>query len=153
MVQDRFRLFTTSITRAYKSINRIKNHETRDKGLKGIHVMCMYFLGQSQNGLTSAELARECSEDKAAISRTVAFLTDNGYVEPACKVGAKNYKAALVLTEAGKKVNSALEDCIKKAVDNASQGLSDEDREKFYRIFLSITDNLEKYCAQLEAKA
>ena len=49
-------------------------------GLKGTHVMCLFFLHHTPEGLTAAQLCQLCAEDKAAISRTIATLKEKGYI-------------------------------------------------------------------------
>ena len=48
--------------------------EMTELGLKGTHVMCLFFLHHTPEGLTAAQLCQLCAEDKAAISRTIATL-------------------------------------------------------------------------------
>ena len=88
-VAEQFESFTAAVTRAYKCLQKIKNRETERMGLKGSHVMCLYYIGKTPGGLTAAELCRLCHEDKAAISRTLVDLTGRGYLEPnvACVSG------------------------------------------------------------------
>ena len=81
-VAEQFESFTAAVTRAYKCLQKIKNRETERMGLKGSHVMCLYYIGKTPGGLTAAELCRLCHEDKAAISRTLVDLTERGYLEP-----------------------------------------------------------------------
>jgi hypothetical protein len=73
MIQ-RFDAFVSGITACYKYIQRIKSMEMTEFGLKGTHVMCLYYLRQNPAGLTASQLCGLCAEDKAAISRTVSEL-------------------------------------------------------------------------------
>ena len=73
-MNQRFQNFLTGITVCYKYIQRIKNAEMTEFGLKGSHVACIFYLNHYPGGLTSAQLCSLCAEDKASISRTVAFL-------------------------------------------------------------------------------
>ena len=45
MIQ-RFDAFVSGITACYKYIQRIKSMEMTEFGLKGTHVMCLYYLRQ-----------------------------------------------------------------------------------------------------------
>ena len=49
---ERFESFTSSVTKAYKSIQKIKIAEAEQIGLKPSHVMYMYYLGKNLEGLT-----------------------------------------------------------------------------------------------------
>ena len=79
MIQ-RFDAFVSGITSCYKYIQRIKSLEMTEFGLKGTHVMCMYYLRQNPGGLTASQLCGLCAADTAALSRTVAELTSRGYI-------------------------------------------------------------------------
>ena len=50
---ERFEAFTTSVTKAYKCIQKIKLEETERMGLKANHVMYLHYLGKSPEGLTA----------------------------------------------------------------------------------------------------
>ena len=53
---ERFEKLTSGITQVYKSIQRIKKHRMDSLGLKGSHVMCIYYLSKNPEGLTAADL-------------------------------------------------------------------------------------------------
>ena len=105
---ERFDAFVTGITTCYKYIQKIKSIEMTDLGLKGNHVMCIFYLNRNDKGLTAAELSQLCGEDKAAISRTLGRLQEEGYV----KSGEKKYRAPLHLTESGKKIAQYVDNLI-----------------------------------------
>ncbi len=136
----RFEAFVTGITLCYKYIQKIKSAEMTELGLKGTHVMCIFFLSHNPDGLTAAQLCRLCAEDKAAVSRTVAELQREGYVAP----GEKRYRAALRLTEKGEEVARRVDGLIEQWVAFGGAGLSDSDREAFYRALELISNNLKK---------
>ena len=118
MIQ-RFDAFVTGITVCYKYIQRIKSAEVTEMGLKGAHVMCMFHLKQHPEGLTASQLCSLCAEDKAAVSRTVSFLKNEGYVY---SEGSKNYRALLQLTHAGRKVASQFDQLIADWVSSGRRG-------------------------------
>lgn len=136
----RFEAFVTGITLCYKYIQKIKSAEMTELGLKGTHVMCIFFLSHNPEGLTAAQLCRLCAEDKAAVSRTVAELQREGYVAP----GEKKYRAALRLTEKGMEIAKKVDELIEQWVAFGGAGLSDSDREAFYRALELISNNLKK---------
>ncbi len=137
-VIDRFQSFVGGITDCYKYIQRIKAAEMTEWGLKGTHVMCLFFLRRHPDGLTAAELCRLCGEDKAAISRTLATLQERGYLA----VGAHKYRAPLTLTAAGAAVATELDETICRWVGVGGLGLSDEQRAIFYHTLEHIAANL-----------
>jgi len=135
---DRFDQFVTGITTCYKYIQRIKSAEMTEFGLKGAHVMCLYYLHRNPEGLTAAQLCTLCAEDKAAISRTVHELREKGYI------GAedKSYRTRLTLTESGRAVAEQFDTLIASWVTAGGDGLSAEERDAFYRALSLISQNL-----------
>ena len=79
-MQSRFEKFTSYVTAAYKYIVKIKTHEMKSFGLRGSHVMCMFYIGKSKSGITTGELISLCAEDKAAISKSLSELKNKGLV-------------------------------------------------------------------------
>lgn len=137
MIQ-RFQSFVTGVTVCYKYIQRIKSAEMTEFGLKGTHVMCLFFLHHNPDGLTAAQLCQLCAEDKAAISRTVATLQAKGFVD----AGQKKYRALLTLTPTGEEVACQVDGLIEQWVGLGGDGLSDEERTTFYRVLEMISGNL-----------
>ena len=138
-MNKRFQNFLTGITVCYKYIQRIKNAEMTEFGLKGTHVACIFYLNHNPDGLTSAQLSTLCAEDKASISRTVAYLRQRGFIEPG---GAKAYRTPLRLTPAGREIASQMEPVIEEWVNIGGVGLADDQREAFYNTLAIIADNL-----------
>lgn len=151
MATDRFEQFVASVESAYKSIQKIKRQEMDEFGLRGAHVMCLYFLGSHPEGLTSVQLSAACGEDKAAISRSVSELEGRGLITFGSETGKKRYRAPAFLTDEGKKVSRRMDDIISGVVRQADRGLADEEREVFYRAFGKIAANLQRYLAEKEA--
>ena len=138
MIQ-RFDAFVSGITSCYKYIQRIKAMEMTEFGLKGTHVMCLYYLRQNPAGLTASQLCGLCSEDKAAISRTVSELKTRGYITT---LSEKAYRAMLTLTAAGQEVARKFDRLIESWVTAGGDGLTDEERSDFYRSLSTIAENL-----------
>ena len=138
MIQ-RFDAFVSGITACYKYIQRIKSMEMTEFGLKGTHVMCLYYLRRNPAGLTAAQLCGLCAEDKAAISRTVSELRSRGYITT---LSEKAYRAMLTLTSAGQEIARKFDHLIEGWVTTGGDGLSDEERSDFYKVLSTIADNL-----------
>ena len=138
-MNQRFDAFVSGITACYKYIQRIKSMEMTEFGLKGTHVMCLYYLRQNPAGLTAAQLCGLCAEDKAAISRTVSELRSRGYITT---LSEKAYRAMLTLTSAGQELARKFDHLIESWVAIGGDGLTDEERLDFYRSLSSITENL-----------
>lgn len=138
-MNQRFQNFLTGITVCYKYIQRIKNAEMTEFGLKGTHVACIFYLNHHPEGLTSAQLCSLCAEDKASISRTVAYLRQRGFIEAWSE---RAYRTPLRLTPAGREIASQMEPAIEEWVNIGGIGLADDQREAFYSTLAIIADNL-----------
>ena len=135
---DRFQAFVSGITICYKYIQKIKTMEMTEFGLKGTHVMCIFYIYHSERDLTAAQLCQLCAEDKAAISRTLVTLQENGYVES----GEKKYRAHLKLTEKGEALARQIDGLIEQWVGHGGDGLTEEERNSFYYTLDLISSNL-----------
>lgn len=137
----RFEEFVTGITVCYRYIQRIKSMEMTELGLKGTHVMCLFYLNQSPEGMTAAQLCQLCAEDKAAISRAVAELESRGLVTTSLPDG-KKYRAPILLTQSGREVAARNEGLMEQWVTVGGDGLTDEERTAFYAALSKISVNL-----------
>lgn len=140
-----FENFTISVLKLNKLVQRIKQFEMREYKLKSIHVMCIYYLNEHCSGLTASELMRLTCEDKAAISRALRQLLDNGYVN----YNIKSYNSVITLTDSGIKIAEYISLKADKAVKAGSAEFSEEERSFFYKSLAQITDNLNKYYEEL----
>ena len=136
---ERFDAFVSGITSCYKYIQRIKSMEMTEFGLKGTHLMCLYYLRQNPAGLTASQLCGLCAEDKAAISRPVSELRSQGYITT---LSQKAYRAMLTLTSAGHEIVRKFDNLIEGWVCVGGDGLSDEERSDFYKVLYTVADNL-----------
>ena len=105
--------------------------------------MCLYQLKKHTEGLTATELASLCEEDKAAISRSLSQIETKGLVAFTDVDGKKRYRTVITLTEQGRKVCEQISQKIDALLEINSKGVSDDEREIFYRIFSKIAGNLE----------
>lgn len=143
----RFEEFVTGITECYRCIQRIKSLEMTELGLKGTHVMCLFYLNRGEDTLTAARLCCLCGEDKAAVSRTVAELEKLGYLRCELPEG-KKYRASLVLTEKGRQAADCINVLVEQWVAMGGDGLTDSERAAFYaalgKIAANLKENVEK---------
>ena len=146
-MEKRFEIFVTAIGQISRSLQKLKSSEMADFGLKGTHVMCLYQLQRHQKGLTAAQLAHLCNEDKAAISRSVSELQNLNLVEIPEAPG-RRYRKPIVLTEQGHRITDAMDQKIIDAVDTAARGYTEQEREIFYRVLLQVAENLQDACSQ-----
>lgn len=138
---NRFGAFVTGITACYKYIQRIKAMEMTEFGLKGTHVMCLFYLHHSSQGLTAAQLCQLCDEDKAAISRTLSELESKGYLQTR---SAKKYRAEIQLTPEGTVLAEKMDALIENWVSLGGDGLTEEKRTSFYTALELIASNLKE---------
>ena len=139
-MKDRFEQFVSGITLCYKQIQKIKTMEMTELGLKGNHVMCIFYLSRHPEGLSPTQLVSLCQEDKAAVSRTLAELTEGGYVE--CGDTGRRYRAPMVLSEKGWEVGRRVGELLTGWVEAGGRGLSEEERSIFYHALELISHNL-----------
>ena len=138
----RFEEFVTGITECYRYIQRIKAMEMTELGLKGTHVMCLFYLGRSPEGLTAAQLCTLCGEDKAAVSRTIAELEQLGHCYRI--TDGKKYRAPLKLTPSGQEVAQRLNGMVAQWVQAGGDGLTEAERAAFYATLGKIAANLKE---------
>lgn len=145
-MEERFRTFTTLISKITRNIKKIKSIEMEEFNLKGPHVSCLYYLYKEET-LTSKELSEICDEDKGAISRSLEYLEENGFL--ICESNAKKrYKSPLKLTPKGKEIGKFITNKIDSILNFAGSGLSEENRTILYDSLNKISENLEKICKE-----
>lgn len=146
-MRERFESFITGVTVCYKYIQRIKTMEMTELGLKGTHMTCLFYLSNNPKGLTAAQLCQLCAEDKASVSRTVADLKSRGYI---AQGGNKNYRAPLTLTPEGLEAAKLLDPLIDSWVLSGGDGLTEAERDVFYKSLAKISDNLRIRLEEME---
>ncbi len=146
----RFEEFTSNIVSAYKYVIRIKAYEMNTFGLKGSHVMCIYYIGKNPEGQTALELCELCNEDKSQISKVISYLQRVGYISPDKKSGSRKYKIRYVITPKGEEVYTAINKLIIEILDRCEEGLSSEEIENFYSTFEKINNKLKTIQEEME---
>lgn len=149
MEETRFEDFVGIISALNKEIQRIKNAEAHRLGFRGADVMCLYYLVRHPDGLTAAELARMVDVSRAAVSRTVAHLAEEGFVE----VGgsdeeASRYRAPIRLTEKGYEAARPLDDIIHRVLDEAGGELALRQRMQMYDSLNHILERLRTFARE-----
>lgn len=140
-MNERFETFTVLINRISRNIRKIKNQEMSQYNLRSAHVSCLYFIYINKN-ITFTELCEKCEEDKATISRAIDYLKKNGFISSELD-NTKKYKSPLLLTEKGELVGKKIADKINFVLDEISVGLSNEERNEFYRCLSIISNSIE----------
>jgi len=139
---DRFIRFSFAIDKVAKSLQKYKNDRLTQFGLKSMHLMFLISLWRNPDGMTAAELSRNCSVDKAFISRLTGELCTAGYVEYKTReISRHNNK--LMLTETGRQVMSEIHQIINDSVSHIVSGIPENHLTIFYTVLNLITENLE----------
>ena len=145
MKQERFQAFVTGISVCYKYIQKIKSLEMTEFGLKGAHAMFLFFLHSHPEGLTAAQLSQLCAEDKAAVSRSLASLLEEGYIVS----DEKKYRSRIRLTQRGEEVACRIDQMIERWVESGGDGLTEQDRDVFYSSLELIANNLRDHLEEM----
>ena len=147
MTEKRFEDFVGIISALNKEIQRIKTAEAKRLGFRGSDVMCLYYLVKNPEGLTASELARMVDVSRAAMSRTIAHLAEDGFVE----VGdteegdVSRYRAPVRLTDKGIVAARPLDDIIHRVLDEAGGELAMRQRLQMYDSLNHILEKLKTF--------
>lgn len=151
IMEQRYNLFTGLILNISRCLQKIKNEEMSNYGLKGKQVQCLFTLYNSDNGATLTQLCEQCDEDKGAMSRTVGELTKSGLVF--CEESEdRKYRNPIKLTQKGKSFGKVVADKISDILGVASEGVSDKDRDVLYATLTCISNNLSQICKKYGVK-
>ncbi len=140
-MENVFENFVISVLKLYRCVQKIKNYEMREYGLKSVHVMCIYYLNESKKGLTSGELMRLTLEDKAAVSRAISQLREKGFVE----YDSVKYNSPVMLTAKGVEIAESVLKKANRAVKAGSADFTEQERVQFYKSLNEISENLNNY--------
>lgn len=131
--EERFEEFVGTISALAKEVQRIKATESSKLGLQGADIMVLYYLGQSSGGMTGAELARASGCTRAAVSRTLARMEREGFVEVGEGTGdSAQYRAPVTLTARGRDVAKAAKKRIGFVMKSVSAAQTDAERDQMY---------------------
>lgn len=144
---SRFEYFSASISGIFRYIQKIERVEMEKYGLKGPHAQCLLAMSRYPEGITATRLCEICDKDKAAVSRAVAELEEKGMLVRD-SVGGIRYRAQLKLTELGKAAADHVQQRAQRAVEEASAGLSDQQRVTMYAALDLIAGNLHTICIE-----
>ena len=135
---NRFEQFILNITEIDLYWHRLASAEMKRYGLKGNYAIYFTRLHEHPEGITSTALAALCGKDKADVSRDMTLLEKAGFVER-----QHGYRAPITLTAQGRILTDQIIQKAELAVRCIGQGLTDQEREIFYRTLDSITANLQ----------
>ena len=150
-MEQRYKTFTGLILNISRCIQKIKNVEMSNLGLKGKQVQCLFLLYELDNGACLTELCELCEEDKGAMSRTIKELSEKDllFVDEKNK---QKYRNKIKLTEHGKKYAKIISDKISTMLEIGSAGILQDERENLYKTLTQISENLSKICEKYGEK-
>jgi len=145
MMEERYQLFTGLILNISRCIQKIKNSEVAELGLKGKQVQCLFFLHKLPEGASLTQLCDLCDEDKGAMSRTIKELMEKNLVYVDEKSEQK-YRNPIKLTTHGKDNAGIVTEKINHMLAMGGDGINDAEREIFYKSLTTVSNNLTAIC-------
>jgi DNA-binding MarR family transcriptional regulator len=139
---NRFARFSLAISEIDRCWHKLAAEEMAKYALNSPHAVYLTTLYNFEEGITAAKLGELCCKNKADVSRMVAILEKKGLVRKEA-IGGNLYRAKLLLTEEGKQAAEHVQQRAALAVELAGSGMTDADREVFYRCLEQITANLQ----------
>ena len=139
---DRFARFSLASSEIDRCWHKLAAEEMAKHDLNIAHAFYLTTLIQYPQGITAAKLSELCCKNKADVSRMISILEKKGLVRRETIAG-KMYRAKLLLTEAGRQAAAHVQGRAALAVELAGSGMTDTDRETFYRCLEQITARLQ----------
>ena len=139
---NRFARFSLAISEIDRCWHKLAAEEMAKYDLNSPHAVYLNTLYQYPEGITAAKLGELCCKNKADVSRMVTILEKKGLVRKEA-VGGNLYRAKLLLTDDGKLAAEHVQGRAALAVELAGSGMTDAERETFYRCLEQITANLQ----------
>ena len=141
---NRFAKFSFSIAEIDRCWHKLAAEEMAKYDLNSPHAVYLTSLFDAgEDGITAAQLGERCGKNKADVSRMVSILEKKGLVKKVA-TGSNMYRAKLMLTDEGRLAAQHVRQRAAVAVELAGSGLTEEERETFYRALELITENLQK---------
>lgn len=140
---NRFSRFSLAIAEIDRCWHKLAAEEMAKYGLNSPHAVYLTTLSGFKEGITAARLGELCGKNKADVSRMVGILEQKGLVRKEA-VGGNLYRARLLLTEEGRQAAEHVQQRAALAVELAGSGMTEEEREVFYRCLERITANLQE---------
>ncbi len=140
---SRFEQFSQALSVLTRYWHKIAADEMEKYGLKGPYSVYLITLRRHDDGLTAGQLSELCGRDKSDVSRAISELEKGGFVAKK-RVGHNLYRARIRLTEAGTVAADYITGRADMAVSLGGQGITDEEREVFYRTLNKISQNLQQ---------
>lgn len=149
MDEFRFEKFTLLLDGIHKGINKLKDELAPALGVKNVHLLWLYHLWRSPEGLTSAEIAQARKIDRSLVSREIEALEESGYITLADVKGRRRkYNARISLTDKGSELAERIAEEAMRIQAAVDCGISESDLECFYTTLEKLYYNFEKLTAK-----
>lgn len=143
-----YEMFTSSISEIYRYVQKIEREEMAKYGLRGPYARYLIAMERyEERGVTMTSLSQICEMDKAAVSRAIVELEEEGLLYRQ-EINGNYYRAPLHLTEKGKIVAKEVNAKAQMAVEKTGDKLTKEQRENFYEVLHLVSENLKEICAE-----
>ncbi len=139
---NRFARFSLAISEIDRCWHKLAAEEMAKYDLNSPHAVYLTTLYKYDDGVTAAKLAELCGKNKADVSRMISILEKKDLVRKEA-VGNNLYRAKLFLTEKGREAAEHVNRRAAVAVEVAGAGMTDPERDVFYRCLERITANLQ----------
>lgn len=143
---DRVADFLFFTRKLEKALFVVKGKEGANISLKGIHVLCLFFLAV-RGPMSVMDLARATQEDKGAVSKALDKLRKMAYVEP-----KRKYMDAIRLTRAGEVEAARLLYRTQRIAQAARKGIDDQQADAFIKTLRAYVDNFDRAIEQSELR-
>jgi len=144
---ERFEKFSFEIFEATRYWHKLASEEMAKYGLKGPHSTYLMTLYKYKDGITAPRICELCGKDKADVSRMMSIMEEKGLVVKESN-GKNMYRGLFKLTDKGVDAAQRVSKRVELAVDLAGKGLSEQERETFYKSLEIISSNLRKLCEE-----
>lgn len=140
-MMNRFARFSLAISEIDRCWHKLAAEEMAKYELNSPHAVYLTTLYNYADGITATKLGELCGKNKADVSRMIAILEKKGLVWKEA-IGDSFYRAKLLLTDEGKQAAEHVQQRAALAVELSGAGMTDADREIFYRCLERIVANL-----------
>lgn len=144
---DRYQQFSYIVSVINRQIQKLERDEMIKYGHKGAFAQYLVAMLRFNDGVTAAQLCDICDKDKAAVSRVVNEMIEEGLIVRKSE-SETTYRAKLFLTQEGRKIADIIANRAAAAVAAVGNELSDEERKVLYSTLDFISGKLQIICRQ-----
>lgn len=141
MRSDKFGIFSTNISYLVRCVQHLRSIKMTEYSLKGTTAVCLCQIWKSEEGLSAGELAKQGEIDKAQVSRSMAELTEMGFVFRDDKDG-KQYRQKYRLTDKGARAAQDIVQSTKELRVRILKNINAKDMDTFYLVLEQLCQNL-----------